>query len=49
MIDEIAIAMIPWPLAYQQTKAKNGEIQVMQIQINIQDFGKKPAIRTVYT
>ncbi|GCL71664.1 hypothetical protein PN4B1_15690 [Paenibacillus naphthalenovorans] len=47
IIDEIEIAIIPFPFAYQHTKAKNGEIIVMIIQIIIYDLGKKPAIKIV--
>lgn len=48
MIVEIERAITPFPFAYQVTKAKNGEIQVREIQIIIYDLGKKPATRTVY-
>lgn len=48
IIDEIETATIPSPLAYQQIKAKKGEITVIVIQIIIYDPGKKPAIKMVY-
>jgi hypothetical protein len=47
-IDEIEIAIMPFPLAYQHIKAINGEIQAIIIQIIIYDLGKKPATKTVY-
>ncbi|UOE92681.1 hypothetical protein [Alkalihalobacillus sp. LMS39] len=45
--DEMRIGISPVPFAYQHTKAKNGEIAVMIIQIIIYDLGKNPAIITV--
>lgn len=48
IMDEIEIAIMPFPFAYQHIKAINGEITVIIIQIIVYDLGKKPAIITVY-